>query len=272
MDLSVIKNSHIGCIGTGNIGSAIIAGVSSSITQGNLHIFDIDTGKTDFLTEQYGAYRSPSILHLARESDIIILAVKPYQVDQVIHEIHSALSKKILISVAGGITTARMIQAAGPDVEVIRIMPNTPATIGQGMSVISPAPGVSPSSVQAATELFSLIGKTSILPESLMDAVTGLSGSGPAYVFTFIQALADGGVKMGIPREQAVLLAAQTVQGAALMVLNSAENPISLRCKVTSPGGTTIEGIHVMERAGFNGIVMDAVQAAAEKSRKLGGS
>lgn len=272
MDTARIGKYRIGCIGTGNMGSAIVAGIAPHIPSGQLYIYDPDTGRTDYLTEQFGAYRSPSCIDLARESDIVLIAVKPGHIDGILHEIRPALQGKILVSVAGGISTARIIQAAGPDVQVLRVMPNTPATISEGMSVISAAPGVPDQTIQIAVTLFSLIGKTAVLPESMMDAVTGLSGSGPAYVFTFIQALADGGVKMGIPRRDALLLAAQTVAGAARMVLDSQENPIELRCAVTSPGGTTIEGIHVMERAGFSGIVMDAVQAAAEKSRKLGAS
>jgi len=142
--------------------------------------------------------------------------------------------------------------------------------VGEGMSVLSPNDHVDEQSLLEVEQIFAKIGRVAVLPEKLMDAVTGLSGSGPAYVFTFIQALADGGVKLGIPRDKAVMLAAQTVLGSAKYVLESGEDPSTLRGRVTSPGGTTIEGIHVLERSGFSGIVMDAVEKAAQKSQKLG--
>lgn len=253
------------------MGSAIVAGIASRISDARIRVYDIDSARIDVLTERYGLFRSTSPEKLVQESEIIILAVKPNLVLDVLGSLRPHLAGKVLVSVAGGITIAQMASVAGPSVHIIRVMPNTPALISEGTSVLSAGDTVPSDTLDLVRGLFELLGTAIILPEKMMDAVTGLSGSGPAYVFTFIQALADGGVKMGIPRREAMLLAAGTVQGAARMALQSGDNPIELRNRVASPGGTTIEGIHVLERSGFSGIVMDAVQAAAEKSRKLGG-
>jgi len=176
----------------------------------------------------------------------------------------------IIVSIAAGVTIAAMEQAAGGDKKLIRVMPNTPSVAGEGMSVLSPNKNIDAKALDIVENIFSQIGKVLVLSEELMDSVTGLSGSGPAYVFTFIQALTDGGVKMGIPRDKSLVLAAQTVLGSAKLVLETGEDPISLRGKVTSPGGTTIEGVHILEKKGFSGIVIDAVEAGTLKSRKLG--
>jgi pyrroline-5-carboxylate reductase len=163
-----------------------------------------------------------------------------------------------------------MEKLLGADKKIIRAMPNTPALIGEGMTVLSPNSSLDNESLEAVKEIFQLTGNVLVLPEKHLDAVTGLSGSGPAYVFTFIQALADGGVKMGIPRKEAELLSAQTVLGAAKMVLEGGKGPVELRNSVTSPGGTTIEGLHSLEKGGFSGLVMDAVEAATKRSKNLG--
>jgi pyrroline-5-carboxylate reductase len=176
----------------------------------------------------------------------------------------------VIISIAAGVTIGSIEAITGDKTKVIRTMPNTPAMVGEGMTVLSQNKHVDGVELATAEQIFSLLGKTAVMPEKLLNAVTAISGSGPAYGFTLIQAMADGGVKLGIPRDKAVLLAAQTLKGAAAMVLESGEDPISLRGKVTSPGGTTIAAVHVLERAGFSGIMIDAIEEASRVSEKLG--
>jgi pyrroline-5-carboxylate reductase len=201
----------------------------------------------------------------------VILAVKPDVIIPLVRNHAAALKQKPVISIAAGIAIASVKEALGGGT-VIRVMPNTPALIGQGMSVISADASCDGEILKTVEMIFACLGKTMQLPEKLMDAVTALSGCGPAYAFTVIQAMADGGVKLGIPRDKALVLAAQTLAGAANMALASDKGPIELRGMVTSPGGSTIEAVHCLERAGFSGTLIDAIEAAARKSEKLGGT
>jgi pyrroline-5-carboxylate reductase len=261
----------IGCIGAGNMGGAILSRLAAGVDPSLLRVFDTDAGKTRPLSHGAGIAVSASSEDLARASAVIIIAVKPDAVASVLGSIKGSISSDaIVVSIAAGVTLASMEKILGASAKIVRVMPNTPSLVGEGMSVLSPNGNVDEHSLLEVEHIFSMIGRVLTLPEKLMDAVTGLSGSGPAYVFTFIQALSDGGVKLGIPRDKALLLAAQTVLGAAKYVIETGEDPMYLRGKVTSPGGTTIEGIHVLERSGFAGIVMDAVERAAQKSQRLG--
>jgi len=266
-----VAKKIIGCIGTGNMGSAIMLRLATGLDPAMMRIYDKDPSRTETLSRGTGVKVSKTPKELAAESGVVIVAVKPDAVVAVIGEIRDALKPgAILVSIAAGVSIAAIEIVAGSQVRIVRVMPNTPSMVGEGMSVLSPNDHVDEQSLLEVEQIFAKIGRVAVLPEKLMDAVTGLSGSGPAYVFTFIQALADGGVKLGIPRDKAVMLAAQTVLGSAKYVLESGEDPSTLRGRVTSPGGTTIEGIHVLERSGFSGIVMDAVEKAAQKSQKLG--
>lgn len=262
------KNT-VGLIGAGNMGSALLSGLSAAEGIATL-CFDVDEEKRRNASKDFGAVETGSSRELVSRSDIVIIAVKPDVVAAVLAEITGVSAEKIIVSIAAGITLQVLRERLGPSPRIFRVMPNTPGLKGHGMTVISTDQRSDEVSIKKVEAVFSTIGRVMVLPEKLMDAVTGLSGSGPAYVYTFIQALSDGGVKMGIPRAQALLLAAQTVMGAAHMVIETGEDPMVLRGKVTSPGGTTIEGVHVLEKSGFTGIVMDAVEAAALKSRKLG--
>jgi pyrroline-5-carboxylate reductase len=178
----------------------------------------------------------------------------------------------VLISIAAGVPLARLEQGLPEKARVIRVMPNTPALIAAGASAYAPGKHATPEDADLAGRLLSAVGLALPVKESLLDAVTGLSGSGPAYVYQFIEALSDGGVATGLPREVATRLAAQTVLGAARMVLETGLHPGVLKDQVTSPGGTTIEGLHELEKGGMRGAVMNAVRAATERSRKLGQS
>jgi len=261
----------IGILGAGNMGTAIIAGLCSQGSSNIIHVHDIDESRVTLLAEKYSIKAEKNTESLCGSSDVIIIAVKPDMVAEILDQLRMCWSdEKILVCIAAGITTAAIEKRVGSSVKVIRVMPNTPALAGKGMSVLSPGSAADDKAMEVTDSIFRAIGRTSRLPEKLMDSVTGLSGSGPAYVFTFIQALADAGVKEGIPRDTALLLAAQTVLGSAQLVLENMEDPFTLRGRVTSPGGTTIAGIHVLEKAGFSGIVMDAVEAAVKKSRSIG--
>ncbi len=253
------------------MGGAILTRLVAGADPSKISVYDIVAGKADALAHSIGITAAKSPEDCALASDILIIAVKPDAVVAALGAIRGVVtSDSIIVSIAAGISIAAMEKILGQSMKIVRVMPNTPSMIGEGMSVLSPNGTVDDNSLLEVERIFSKIGRVLVLPEKLMDAVTGLSGSGPAYVFTFIQALADGGVKLGIPRDKALVLAAQTVMGSARYVLESGEDPIALRGKVTSPGGTTIEGIHVLERSGFSGIVMDAVEKAAQKSQRLG--
>ncbi|MCU0848517.1 MAG: pyrroline-5-carboxylate reductase [Spirochaetes bacterium] len=271
MTASELKGKFIGFIGAGNMAGAMITGLSDIAREDRLSAYDIDSTKLIGLSDKYGVEITPSLEALAAKTDIIIIAVKPDAVPAVCDGIRDAAhDDRLIISIAAGISTASLEKMLGQNKKIVRAMPNTPLLAGEGMTVITAGKNATGDDMKAAEEIFSRSGRAITLPEKMMDAVTGISGSGPAYVFTFIQAMADGGVKHGIPRDKAVLLAAQTVLGSAKLVLQTGEEPFTLRGRVTSPGGTTIEAVHVLERGGFSGIVMDAIEAAAQKSRKLG--
>lgn len=269
--MTQLAQTVIGFIGAGNMGQAMITRLVAAMAPGNIIVADANNAQLEKLGKKYGIAIAPNNRDVAERASVIILAVKPDVVPQVLKEIAGTITDdKTIVSIAAGVTIAAIGSALGKDAAIVRVMPNTPALVGEGMSALSPGAFVGEKALHLTEQIFSLIGKSLVVPEKMMDTVTGLSGSGPAYVFTFIQALTDGGVKMGLPRDKALLLATQTVVGAALMVRETGEDPMLLRGRVTSPGGTTIEGIHVLERAGFSGIVMDAVEAATKKSKELG--
>jgi len=266
----MLENKIIGCIGTGNMGSAIISGLSNNIKRENIYCFDIDRQKLEGIKTLYNVNITEDLNILTDKSDIIILAIKPDVLSQIIEKIKKNISDKILVSIAAGISIKSIEDILQTPHKIIRIMPNTPALISEGMAVISPNANVDEKSLLMVKEIFSLLGRILILPEKLMDAVTAVSGCGPAYGFTLIHAMIEGAVKMGIPRNQALILSAQTILGAAKMVLEADEEPMVLRGKVSSPGGSTIEAVHILEKAGFSGIVMDAIEAAKLRSERLG--
>jgi pyrroline-5-carboxylate reductase len=206
-------------------------------------------------------------------ANVLILAVKPDQVATVLTGLRGEFtSDHLLISIAAGVTLAKLEGALPAGARIVRVMPNTPALVGAGASAFALGKHATATDGELAKELLSAIGVAFQVKESLLDAITGLSGSGPAYVYSFIEALSDGGVAAGLPRDMATELAAQTVLGAAKMVLETGQHPGVLREQVTSPGGTTIEGLHELEKGRLRGVVMNAVRAATEKSKKLGQS
>jgi pyrroline-5-carboxylate reductase len=203
--------------------------------------------------------------------DILILAVKPQIVPAVLDELRSVLTAQhLMISIAAGLTLKTLADGLNPSVRLVRVMPNTPCLVGASATGYSPDVTATPADIELVGKLFSAVGKSLRVAEPLLDAVTGLSGSGPAFVYVLIEALADGGVRCGLPRDVAQALAAQTVLGAAKMVVETNQHPAILKDAVASPGGTTIAGLHALERGGFRAAAMDAVEAATRRAQELG--
>jgi len=263
----------IGFIGAGNMGEALIKGILKAelLSPQNVYASDIRETRLKQLQKTYGIITFKDNKKLTSKAKIIVLAVKPQDMEKVLGEIAPEVNKKhLIISIAAGITTSYISRYLKNKVPIIRIMPNTPALIQEGASALAMGKNATHNDLKSAQRLFESVGKTVMVDESLMDAVTGLSGSGPAYVFLFIEALADAGVKMGLHRSVALLLSTQTCLGAARMVLETGDHPAKLRDMVTSPGGTTISGLHALEAGGMRTTLMDAVEAATRRSRELG--
>jgi len=259
-------NIKIGIIGAGNMGGAIARGLSKSLKSENIIICEKNNETALMLSSELKIRQKADIKGLSEESDVVIIAVKPAIVEEVLQSLKDY--SKIIISVAAGVTIHKIEEIVG-NKKIIRAMPNTPAISGCAMTVLSLSNSVTDEESQIALSLFESLGRVIILDEKYMNAVTAISGSGPAYVFTFIQAIADAGVKLGLTRNDSLLLAGQTIFGSAKMFLDKMENPIKLRDNVTSPGGTTIAAVHTLERSGFSGVVMDAIEEAFKRAKEL---
>jgi pyrroline-5-carboxylate reductase len=221
--------------------------------------------------KETGARILPSNVRVVEQASVLVIATKPDQTAVALAEIRDGFTRRhLLVSIAAGVPTAKLEAALPANARVIRVMPNTPALVGSSAAGFALGKSATRADGELALRLFSAVGVAFQLKESLLDAVTGLSGSGPAYVYQFIEALSDGGVAAGLPRDVATKLAAQTVLGAAKMVLETGQHPGALKDQVTSPGGTTIEGLHELEKGKLRGTVMSAVRAATERSKKLG--
>jgi len=230
----------------------------------------VDAARAAF-REETGARIATSNAEVAKATKVIFLAVKPDQVGSVLAELREHFtSAHLLISIAAGVPIARLETGLPSGARIIRVMPNTPALVGESATAFALGKAAKAADAELAQKLFLAVGVAMQVKEALLDAVTGLSGSGPAYVYQFIEALSDGGVAAGLPRDVATRLAAQTVLGSARMVLETGQHPGALKDMVTSPGGTTIEGLHELEKGKLRGTVMSAVRAATEKSKKLG--
>jgi len=264
-----LKGVKVGFIGAGAMGGAIIRGLlAGAVARENLIYYDPDPARQ----KQMGnlGVKAASDLATVMQAQVVVLAVKPQVMSQVLAGLKDyARPGHLIISIAAGVTL-KTLEAALPESRVIRTMPNTPTIVGAGMAALAPGSRATPEDMALALELFAAVGRAVVVEERLLDAVTGLSGSGPAYVAVFIEALTDGGVKMGLPRHLALLLATQTVIGAARLCLEEEMHPGVLKDLVTSPGGTTITGLHILEEGRFRGLVMSAVEAAALRSKELG--
>lgn len=268
----VLKGQKIGFIGGGAMGEALLAGIlKSGLTlPENLYVSDIESSRLDYLQEKLGVNTVVSNSILVKTVDIVVLAVKPHVIPDVLQEIASLhIEGKTFFPVAAGITTSFVESFFSKSVAVVRVMPNTPCLVGEGISAICPGKYAKQKDLEKAQMIFSSVGKVVVVKENLFDAVTGLSGSGPAYMYMIMEALADGGVLMGLPREVARVLSAQTMLGAARMVLETGEHPAKLKDMVATPGGTTIAGLFTLEEGELRATLMEAVEAATERSREL---
>jgi pyrroline-5-carboxylate reductase len=263
---------QIGFIGSGKMASALLEGIlRAGIAQAaDIILTDKLPAAAEELGRRTGAAARTSNLEVAQEATVLILCVKPDDVPKALLEAGD-LTGKLLISIAAGVPLRWLCEWAAGTPRLIRVMPNTAALIGQGAAAFAASEEATAEDLATAERIFGAVGIVVRVKEELLDAVTGLSGSGPAYVYTVIEALADGGVLMGLPRDVALRLSSQTVLGAAAMVLQTGQHPGQLRDQVTSPGGTTIAGIEALEEAGLRSALIGAVRAAAERSRELGG-
>jgi pyrroline-5-carboxylate reductase len=268
----MLQDCKIGFIGGGNMAEALIRGLlAGGVPATGLTAAEPYEERRTFLAGRYGIAVTTDNRSVVAGSDIIILAIKPQVASSVLIETGAGISPgKLVISIMAGIGTDAIEAVCPPGTRVIRVMPNTPALVLDAASAIASGKSATGEDIALCRSIFELVGKCWQVDEKLMDAVTGLSGSGPAYVLTFIEALSDAGVKNGLPREVALGLAAQTVFGSARLLLETGEHPALLREKVTSPGGTTIAGLHVLEQESFRGTVINAVDAATARSKELG--
>jgi len=267
------KKKHIGFIGTGNMGEALIAGLLKAkfTPPDRVVAFDADGEKLRFVQKEYGIEKASDNRHLASRCDPILLCVKPQSMKEVIEELSESIdSSKLLISIAAGVPLYAIEAYARKQLRLIRVMPNIAVLVQEGASAIAPGNLATDEDLQLVKSIFDCVGRSITVNESLMDAVTGLSGSGPAYVFLVIEALTDAGVHLGMTRTQALALATQTVMGSVKLLSETKGHPTLLREKVTSPGGTTAAGLYKLEEGGLRKIIIDAVIAAAQRSKELG--
>lgn len=266
------KIVKLGFIGAGNMGSAIIGGIlrKGALPAGNILISRRRPElSADFAAQ--GVQILPDNVTLARQADCIVLAIKPVYTARVIREIYDALPGKLVISIVAGWTYDMLKDALPESARFVRVMPNTPLAVGEGMSLLSNRYTRTNEEFTFAQSLFAAAGKTAVVEDRIFTPANGISGCGPAFVYQFIEAMADGGVRYGVPRALAYQLAAQTLVGAAKMVLETGEHPGALKDAVCSPGGTTIEGVYALEKGGMRAAVIDAIGATVEKTNRLTG-
>ncbi len=274
----MLTDKRIGIIGVGAMGGALCRGLiqAEAAPASKIVIFDPHSVHTESLQNTLGIKVAESNIQLARYTDIIILCVKPYNIVPVLDEICETLQRDekkpspLLISIAAGVRLATLEEHTGANIPVIRAMPNTPAQLGKGACAFCAGSHTTSKQMEQAKAIFDSVGISVQVPESSMDAVTALSGSGPAYVYLMIEAMIDGGVKAGLPRDVAHQLATQTVLGAAQMVKETGLHPAQLRDMVTTPAGTTIAALASLEQSGVRAALIEAVERAAIRSRELG--
>ncbi len=263
----------IAFLGAGNMAEALVKGLlrAGVATPGEVLCTDRRPERGPELTRTYGVRFGQDNVAAAREAGLVVLSVKPQAMNRLLDEIGPALDQsKLVISIAAGVPIAAIERKVGHGVRIVRCMPNTPALVGAGATALAPGEHATEADLRQARALFEAVGKAVVVDEPLLDAVTGLSGSGPAYIFLIIEALSDAGVKMGLARAQSLELAAQTVLGSAKLLLETGEHPGRLKDQVTSPGGTAIAGLHTLEAGGLRTTLMNAVEAATRRSHELG--
>jgi pyrroline-5-carboxylate reductase len=263
----------IAFLGAGNMAEALIKGLLRAGTARPDSV--IATGRRserlDELQRTYGIRITSDNLAAAQEAEVVVLSVKPQAMDKLLVQVAPALDhRKLVISVAAGVPIAALERRLGAGARIIRTMPNTPSLVGAGACALARGEHASDEDLNVATRIFQAVGITTVVEENLLDAVTGLSGSGPAYIFLVIEALSDAGVKVGLPRYTAQKLAAQTVLGSAKLLIETGIHPGQLKDQVTSPGGTAIAGLHTLEAGGLRTTLINAVEAATRRAKELG--
>ena len=263
----------IGFLGAGQMASALATGWSRAgllDASRSLAADPFPTAREKF-EQSTGIKAVATNREVATACDVLVLAVKPQVMADVLAEVKPHLTPRhLVVSIAAGVTLQALADSLGNSTRLVRVMPNTPCLVGASAAGYAAGSAATADDVALVGRLFGAVGKAFALPEQLLDAVTGLSGSGPAFIYVLIEALADGGVRVGLPRDVAQALAAQTVFGAAKMVLETGQHPAALKDAVASPGGTTIAGLHALEKGGFRGALIDAVEAATLRSKELG--
>ena len=262
----------IGLIGCGKMGGALLKGILKAgiVAADDVSLFDSYAINMERLAAETGAKSTRSNAEVVSASDAVLLCVKPFDLRALLSALPMSDPTRLFISIAAGVKIAALESSLAGEQRVIRVMPNTPALINQGASAYSLGTHATQQDADFTRTVLDAVGIVEEVPEKLLDAVTGLSGSGPAYIYTMIEALSDGGVLMGLPKDKAIKLAAQTVAGAARMVLDTGMHPAQLRDQVTSPGGTTIAGLHALESRGLRAAFIDPVRAATERFIELG--
>ncbi|MBW2059633.1 MAG: pyrroline-5-carboxylate reductase [Deltaproteobacteria bacterium] len=269
----MLNEKKIGFIGAGNMAEAMLKGLlhSGASKPANIIVSDIRQDRLDFIRERFNVSVCKANPDTADQADLLVLAVKPQIMEPVLVELVDHLDmSKLIISIAAGIPLATIESYLHKDLRLIRAMPNIAALVLESATAICPGRHASQDDLRLAKAIFDSIGKTVIIEEVLMDAITGLSGSGPAYLFLIIDAMADAGVKVGLSRDNALALSAQTVLGAAKLLIETGEHPGRLKDKVTSPGGTAISGLHTLEEGGLRTTLINAVEVATLRSKELG--
>jgi pyrroline-5-carboxylate reductase len=270
----LLNSKKIGFIGSGNMGEALINGLIISGSSAPDHIIcsDIRTEQLERMQAAYGIQTTTDNSEVVKQADIIIYAIKPQIMAQVLMETAKDLDlSKLIISIAAGVPMVAIENSLKKDLRLIRVMPNVAVAVNEGAAAIAAGKHAKQEDIQLAKDIFNSVGKCVFLKENdLLDAVTGLSGSGPAYIFMIVEALADAGVKMGLSRQDAQFLASQTVLGSAKLLLETGTHPGQLKDSVTSPGGTAIAGLHTLEKGGLRTTLINAVESATIRSKELG--
>jgi pyrroline-5-carboxylate reductase len=270
----MLKDKTLCFLGSGNMGEALVSGLvqSGSSRPENIVCTDVREERLEELRSRYGVKTTTDNLEAVRASEVVIYAVKPQLMAEVLKETAELLDlSKLVVSIAAGVPLRAIESLLQKELRLIRVMPNIAASVKESATALSAGKHARREDVELAMAIFNSVGKTVFLRENyLMDAITGLSGSGPAYIFIIVDALADAGVKMGLARKDAQFLAAQTVMGAAKMLMETREHPGQLKDRVTSPGGTAIAGIHTLEKGGLRTTLINAVEAATLRSKELG--
>jgi len=273
VDVSILASHTVGFIGAGNMAEAMIGGLvrGKHVDPNRITASDPRKERLEELRASLGIEATQNNRDIAERCSLVVLSVKPQIMDKILREVGDQMKPgTLVVSIAAGVDTATIEEAVPDGVRVVRAMPNTPAMVGAGATAISAGKHATPEDMATAKALFDAVGITVELDESHLDAVTGLSGSGPAYIFLILEALADAGVKVGLSRRNAQRLAAQTVMGSAKMLLETDEHPGKLKDMVTSPGGTAIAGLHTLEQGGLRTTLINAVETATKRAQELG--